>query len=64
MSLGQQVANTTLPFIVYDQKYTNFVDVLLKESADEFEREGKCMYPVMCSIYHFTFFTLGNFLAN
>lgn len=30
------------PPTVYDQQYPDFVDNLLKETADDFEKEKKC----------------------
>lgn len=43
MNLDQQVASTnSRPPTVYDQKYVDFVDNVLKEAADDFEREKKC----------------------
>ncbi|XP_014474981.1 PREDICTED: zinc finger SWIM domain-containing protein 7-like [Dinoponera quadriceps] len=51
MNLDQQVANATSPPIVYDQKYMNFVDTLLKESADEFEKERKFSESSLLKLY-------------
>jgi len=42
MNSDQQVANTSRPPTVYDQKYVDFVDNVLKEVADDFEKEKKC----------------------
>lgn len=50
MNLDQQVSTSSAT--VYDQTYTNFVDILLKQSADDFEKHKKCMYFV---IYHLLF---------
>ncbi|XP_011055880.1 PREDICTED: zinc finger SWIM domain-containing protein 7-like [Acromyrmex echinatior] len=42
MNSYQQVVNTgSQPPTVYDQKYVDFVDNVLKEVADDFEREKK-----------------------
>jgi len=43
MNSDQQIANTgSRPSTVYDQKYVDFVDNVLKEVADDFEKEKKC----------------------
>lgn len=48
MNSDQQVVNTGLrPPTVYDQKYVDFVDNVLKEVAGDFEKEKKCMWLIM-----------------
>lgn len=45
MNSDQQVASTgSRPPTVYDQKYVDFVENVLKEAADDFEREKKCTW--------------------
>ncbi|XP_036146706.1 zinc finger SWIM domain-containing protein 7-like [Monomorium pharaonis] len=52
MSSDQQVADTgsRLP-TVYDQKYINYVENVLKEAADDFEREKKFSDQNLLKLY-------------
>lgn len=49
MDLDQQVAETRKSNVaarqatIYDEKYSVFVENVLKETASDFEREKKCM---------------------
>lgn len=51
MNLDQEedIENTFSPPNIYDQQYPDFVKNLLKEVADDFEREKKCTFVfVIC----------------
>lgn len=44
MSLDQQVADTGISSpLMYDEKYVDLADNLLKEAAADFKREKKCV---------------------
>lgn len=44
MSVDQQIAGiNTSPLPVYNEKYMDFVDDLLKEAVTDFKKEKKCM---------------------
>ncbi|XP_011684611.1 PREDICTED: zinc finger SWIM domain-containing protein 7-like [Wasmannia auropunctata] len=52
MNSDQQVASTgSRPPTVYDQKYVDFVDNVLKEAADDFEREKKFSDQILLKLY-------------
>lgn len=44
MSVNEQLTTNIFPLSTYDTKYAEFVNKVLKESADSFEKEKKCMH--------------------
>lgn len=43
MNCDQEENVVFSPSTIYDQQYPDFIDNVLKEAADDFEREKKCM---------------------
>lgn len=44
MNLNQQTESNTSAPNIYDEKYIEFVNNVLKETSESYEKEGKCMY--------------------
>ncbi|OAD57181.1 Cell cycle checkpoint protein RAD1 [Eufriesea mexicana] len=50
MSVNEQLTTSVFPLSTYDKKYAEFVNKVLKESADSFEKEKK--YNVLLNLYN------------
>ena len=52
MSVNKQLASNALLSKTYDIKYAEFVNKVLKESADSFEKEQKFLDDVLLNLYN------------
>ncbi|XP_017757059.1 PREDICTED: cell cycle checkpoint protein RAD1-like [Eufriesea mexicana] len=52
MSVNEQLTTSVFPLSTYDKKYAEFVNKVLKESADSFEKEKKFLDNVLLNLYN------------
>jgi len=70
MSADQQASVVVPSSITFDKKYVDFVEDLLKEAANDFEKEGKCMFVIYClsfndiKLYYFLTFLHDSCILN